>query len=67
MQAEKLLALIKCAQAHEKKKMKNIDMKYQKRGRKKFFFHILFLYVWRIKIENKMVYYKMIFVLLFVA
>ena len=42
MQAEKWLALIKCAQAHEKKKMKNIDMKYQKRGRKKVFFHILF-------------------------
>ena len=44
--------------------MKNIDMKYQKRGRKKVFFRILFLYVWRMKMENKVVYYKMIFVLL---
>ena len=42
MQAEKWLALIKCAQAHEKKKMKNIDMKYEKRGRKKVFFSYSF-------------------------
>ena len=52
-----------CSSSWEKK-MKNIDMKYQKRGRKKVFFHILFLYVWRMKMENKVVYYKMIFVLL---
>ena len=53
-----------CSSSWEKK-MKNIDMKYQKRKKeKKFFFIFFFLYVWRMKMENKVVYYKMIFVLL---
>ena len=37
-----MLVLLKCAQVHEKKNIKNIDMKYRKRSRKKGFFHILF-------------------------
>ena len=60
MQTENWLVLLKSAQVHEKKKNENTDMKYRKRGRKKGFFIFFFLYIWRIKMENKTVYYKII-------
>ena len=45
MQTENWLGLLKCAQVHEKKKNKNIDMKYRKRSRKKKGFFIFFFFV----------------------
>ena len=50
MQTENWLVLLKSAQVHEKKKNENTDMKYRKRGRKKGFFHIFYIFVY---LENQ--------------